>query len=176
MAGKSAQALQPTRAARMHSRTPPHTATAAKLAQDGRAVARARFPHTRRLAEASAPSSEPTLCRHTFAASLATHRLPLSLPSMVRIYQKKGGHGGARNGAGNNRALGGQRRPRPAQAAAIAKVEAARRKGKGCEAEAMKRKAQDRWRLWAASSSTQQSSSEQQQSAKPKPAAKEAAT
>ena len=88
---------------------------------------------------------------------------------MVRNYHRKGGHGGARSGAGNKpghwEAQGGR------VAAAIAKVEhGAKAKA---EAEAMKRKAQDRWRLWAASSSTQQSSSEQQQSVKP--AAKEAA-
>ena len=40
---------------------------------------------------------------HTFAASLATHRLSLS--SMARNYKKKGGHGGARSGAGNKPAL-----------------------------------------------------------------------
>ena len=88
---------------------------------------------------------------------------------MVRNYHRKGGHGGARSGAGNKpghwEAQGGR------VAAAIAKVEhGAKAKA---EAEAMKRKAQDRWRLWAASSGTQQSSSEQQQSVKP--AAKEAA-
>lgn len=82
---------------------------------------------------------------------------------MVRNYQKRGGHGGARSGAGNKpghwEAQGGR------AAAAIAKVE--RSTKARAEAEAMKRKAQARWRLWAASSSTQQSSSEQQQSAKP---------
>ena len=88
---------------------------------------------------------------------------------MVRNYQRKGGHGGARSGAGNKpghwEAQGGR------VAAAIAKVEhGAKAKA---EAEAMKRKAQDRWRLWAASSGTQQNCSEQQQSAKP--AADEAA-
>ena len=88
---------------------------------------------------------------------------------MVKNYQRKGGHGGARSGAGNKPghwdAQGGR------IAAAIAKVE--RGAKAKAEAEAMKRKAQDRWRLWSASSGTQQSSSEQQQSVKP--AAKEAA-
>ena len=86
-----------------------------------------------------------------------------SLSSMVRTYQRRGGHGGARSGAGNKpghwEGQGGR------VAAAIAKAE--RSATAKAEAEAMKRKAQDRWRLWAASSSTQQSSSEQQQPAKP---------
>ena len=87
----------------------------------------------------------------------------LSLSSMVRTYEKKGGHGGARSGAGNK--LGHWEAQGGRAAAAIAKVERGA-KAKAV-AEAMKRKAQDRWRLWAASSGTQQSSSEQQQPAKP---------
>ena len=45
MAGKSAQASHPTRTARLRSRTPPHPATAAKLAQEA-APPRARDSRT----------------------------------------------------------------------------------------------------------------------------------
>ena len=44
----------PRRAPRVCSPARPHTATAARIEPDGRVVAHARFPHTRRLTEASA--------------------------------------------------------------------------------------------------------------------------
>ena len=72
---------------------------------------------------------------------------------MVRTYEKKGGHGGARSGAGNK--LGHWEAQGGRAAAAIAKVE--RGAKAKAEAEAMTRTVQDRWRLWAASSGMQQS-------------------
>ena len=98
---------------------------------------------------------------HTFAAALVAAAGSLSLQHGENLW--KGGHGGARSGAGNK--LGHWEAQGGRAATAIAKVERGA-KAKAV-AEAMKRKAQDRWRLWAASSGTQQSSSEQQQPAKP---------
>ena len=70
---RSSVCLASARAAKSLPRAPPHTATAARIPPDGRAVAHARFPHTRLLTAASARMllSRSILCQSHAAPACA---------------------------------------------------------------------------------------------------------